>query len=81
MKKISKTLLAIILSFVMLFGVIACGPTNNGGSTGGNSENPAPSESSSTIPGGSESTTPGDDDGPVTITVYTAVNIIEQNSL
>lgn len=81
MKKISKTLLAIILSFVMLFGVIACGPTNNGGSTGGNSEKPAPSESSSTNPGGSESTTPGDDDGPVTITVYTAVNIIEQKSL
>ena len=82
MKKISKTLLAIILSFVMLFGVIACGPTNNGGSTGGNSEKPAPSESSSTTPGGSESTNPGgSDDGPVTITVYTAVNIIEQKSL
>lgn len=77
MKKILKSLLAAILSFVMVIGVVACG--NSGGNSGnGGSTSASDKPSDSTGGGTSGSTEP---DGPVTITVYTAVNAIEQSAL
>ena len=91
MKKILTSLLAAIISIIMVFGVVAC--NNSGGTSGGTTETPGgttesngnssssekPSESSGgTSERPSESNTP---DGPVTITIYTAVNAIEQSAL
>ena len=77
MKKILKSLLAVSLCFVMMLGIIACGdkestPDSNGGGT---SESTQTSASDKT----SDSKKPSGDG--VTITMYTAVNIIEQNAL
>ena len=78
MKKISKSLLAVILCFVMMLGVIACGgnksnPDSNGGST-------STSEKTSTSTSDKTSASQGDGES-TTIMLYTAVNAIEQSAL
>lgn len=73
MKKLLKSLLAVSLCFVMMLGIIACG-NKTSGSDGGSADSTPTSTSEKT----SDSKKPSDG---ITINVYTAVNIIEQNAL
>ncbi len=85
MKKIFKSLLAMLLCFVMMLGIIACGGgggdnSSAGDSTGSTESTPGTSEKPNESGKPNESNKPGGND-TITIMLYTAVNVIEQNAL